>query len=287
MLKTLVLTVFSLIVFVLPVSAKIMPLVQNLTVYIPVKQFSVLEFPFLIKEKRFTPFVYKVRQSEEDSPDFQDPLKNKIELPKLNNNGFTKQQVMTDVRKKLHLKQQVQKSSQKPFTASWGKNFVQLYANTPGQTEVVIWGYSKYPILLTLVVTRDKTKADTYIKFVNYDKKFTANENFKHDTHEKICSKLIYFLYNNITPSGFKVQTQHKIYKSKNLQFILIKSIVGRFYSAIEYKVTNISGRKLKLNEPDFASNDTYAISIVNRDFKSGETTKMFVVTPTIRQKDE
>ncbi len=273
MLKILVLIVFSLISIA---NAKDVPLVQNLVIYIPVKEFSIVEFPFLIKAKSFTPFIYKVELHEIKNNN--DPLKAAVELPKISSsNGFT---VSPPVIKKIFTK----KKKEKPLSVTWGKNFAQFYPRYAGSTEVIIWGYKKYPILLKLVATKDMQKADRYIKFIDYDKSFTTNQNFRDLSHEKICSRLIYLLYNNKTPSGFKVESQHKEYKSKNFNFILIKSIIGRYYSATEYQITNISNKKIILNEPMFASAYTYAISIENRNLKAGETTKMFVVTPTLRR---
>ncbi len=273
MLKILVLIVFSLISIA---NAKNIPLVQNLVIYIPVKEFSIVEFPFLIKAKRFTPFVYKIKLHKIKNS--HDPLKTAVQLPTISsNNGFTSTPI--DVKKIFDKKKKA-----KALSVSWGKNFAQFYPRYAGNTEVVIWGYKKYPILLKIVATKDIQKADRYIKFINYDKSFKVNQNFQDLSHEKICSRLIYLLYNNKTPGGFKNETEHKEYKSKNFNFILIRSIIGKYYSATEYKITNISNKKIILNEPMFASVYTYAISIENRDLKSGETTRMFVVTPTLRQ---
>jgi len=263
MLRILVLIAFSLLTIV---NAKIIPLVQNLEIYIPVKELSVIEFPFLIKEKKFTPFVYKVKLNKIGNK--SDPLKSAVKLPKISStNGFTIHQPV---------------SVKNIFTRN--KNFAQFYPRYEGSTEVIIWGYKKYPILLKLIATKDKKKTNRYIKFIDYDKSFKVRKDFADLSHEKLCSRLIYLLYNNKVPGGFKVESEHKEYKSKNFDFILIKSIIGKYYSATEYKITNISDKKIKLNEPMFASAYTYAISIVNRDLNPNETTKIFVVTPTLRR---
>ena len=276
MLRILVLIVFSLLSIA---TAKVMPIVQNLEIYIPVKELSVIEFPFLVKEKRFTPFVYKVKIKKIE--DKNDPLKAAIKLPSV------------PVKKKYTIRKPVsvknlftkkKKTNNKALSVTWGKNFAQFYPRYEGSTEVIIWGYKKYPILIKLIATKDKKKVNRYIKFVDYDKDFKVKNNFKDISHEKICSRLIYLLYNNKTPGGFKLESTQKEYKSDNFDFILIKSLVGKYYSASEYKITNISNKKIKLNEPMFASAYTYAISIVNRDLGPGETTKMFVVTPTLRR---
>lgn len=273
MLRILVLIAFSLFSLCY---AKIVPLVQNLVIYIPVKELSVVEFPFLIKEKSFTPFIYKVKLHK--IKDSNNPLKAAVKLPKISSsNNFN---VSPPVIKNIFTK----KKNKKPLSATWGKNFVQFYPRYAGNTEVIIWGYRKYPILLKIIATKNKKIANRYIKFIDYDKRFKTNQNFQDLSHEKICSRLIYLLYNNKTPSGFKIESQHKEYKNKNFNFILIKSIIGRYYSATEYKITNISNKKITLNEPMFASVYTYAISIVNRELNPGETTKMFVVTPTLRR---
>jgi len=59
MLKILLLIVFS----VLYLNAKNIPMVQNIEIYVPTKEWVVIELPFEIKAKNFTPFVYQIKKT--------------------------------------------------------------------------------------------------------------------------------------------------------------------------------------------------------------------------------
>ncbi|WP_188109399.1 TraK domain-containing protein [Sulfurimonas indica] len=259
-------------------SAKDIPMVQTIEIKIPLKEFSVLEFPFEVKEKRFSPFVYK-KKIKKKTKKFN-PLKEKVSIPNANQGTNNKKFFSLNQFKKKN-GTETNKPKNKAFASTWGKNFVQFYPYKIGKTQLIVWGYSKYPLLITIVVSADKKDTDTYLKFVDYQERENKNTSLKGISHEKICSKLIQYLYHNKTPSGYKIETHHQVYNSNSLKFVLIKTLIGKRYSALEYSVENISESTQRLNEPMFASKNTYAISIENRELESGEATRMFVITPT------
>lgn len=282
MSKILALIVSSL-VFSGVLFSKEMPMVQEIEIKIPLKEFSVIEFPFEVKEKKFSPFVYKkkIKKKTKEQSEIEKLTKN-VSVPSI------------DSEQKKHKKffsvkdfQNKMKNGTKPapahktFSATWGKNFVQFYPYKTGKTQLVVWGYSKYPLLITVVVSSNKEATDRYIKFVDFAKKENTNKSFKGISHEKICGRLIKYLYHNKTPSGYKLETKHQVYKSNGLEIVLIKTLVGKRYSAAEYSIENKANEKQLLNEPEFASQSTYAISIENRELDRGEATRMFVVVPT------
>ena len=277
MSKILALIVFSLTA-VGVLSAKEIPIIQAIEIKIPLKEFSVLEFPFEVKEKKFSPFVYK-KKIKKKSKEF-DPLKQKVSIPSTEQGTNNKKFFSLNQFKKKNGTTTTKQTS-KAFASTWGKNFVQFYPYKIGKTQLIVWGYSKYPLLITIMVSSDKKDTDTYLKFVDYQKKESRNASLKGISHEKICSKLIQFLYHNKTPSGYKTETYHQVYHSNTLKFVLIKTLIGKRYSALEYSVENTSKETQRLNEPMFASKSTYAISIENRELEPGEATRMFVITPT------
>jgi len=280
MLKILALIVSSVITTSV-LCAKEIPIVQEIEIKIPLKEFSVVEFPFEVKEKKFSPFIYKKRIKKEKKQ--FNPLENHISIPDIEKEKKQQKKFFSinDIKKR---KAQQNKNARKnsSFSATWGKNFVQFYPHKIGKTQLIVWGYSKYPMLITINVSDKKQDTDTYLKFVDFQKKQERDVDFKGISHEKICSKLIKYLYHNKTPSGYKLETHHQAYKTNTLKFILIKTLIGKRYSALEYSIENISSEFQRLNEPMFASKDTYAISIENRDLKPNEATRMFVITPTV-----
>ena len=249
--------IFILIAFSVFACAKEMPIMQNIEIYIPYREFFIAEFPFEIKDKKFSPFIYKAEVKKED------PLKNKVKLPGLE-------------KKKKKKKNLFFLSRQKPFKATSGKNFVQIYPTKVGKTELTIWGYRKFPLMITFVVTKNKEIADKYIKFIDYE---AENETFKSSTHEKICKKLIYNLYNNITPRGYKNVSVYKKTDKGGLEMILIRELRGKRYRAMEFNIKNKKDKTIKLNEPMFASEDVYAVTIENRVLKPSEATRIFIVS--------
>jgi len=280
MLKILALIVSSIITTNV-LYAKDIPIIQEIEIKIPLKEFSVIEFPFEVKEKKFSPFIYKKRIKKEKKQ--FNPLENHVSVPVIAEKKKPQKKFFSikDIKKrKAQQNKNAHKSSS--FSATWGKNFVQFYPHKIGKTQLIVWGYSKYPMLITINVSGKKKDTDTYLKFIDFQKEQKRDISFKGISHEKICNKLIKYLYHNKTPSGYKLETHHQAYKTKTLKFILIKTLIGKRYSALEYSVENISSKFQRLNEPMFASKNTYAISIENRDLKSHEATRMFVITPTV-----
>ena len=78
MLKNLLLIVFSISILV----AKEMPITQTMEIVIPYREFSILEFPFDLKDLKFSPFESKkIIQNVKKNNDI---LNKKLSIPKLN-----------------------------------------------------------------------------------------------------------------------------------------------------------------------------------------------------------
>lgn len=252
MLRILLLTVFSISLF-----AKEMPLVQEMEFLIPYKKFFVIEFPFEIKDIKLSPFKYRIKNI----------LDKKVKTPKLeskNRNG-----VLSTIKTKL-----TREKKSEPVLVTKGKNFLEIYANRFGYFQVVVWGYKKYPLLLSFKV--NSKKYDTYIKFTDNE---TSDIVLKKSNFEKICSKLIYALYNNKKVNGYKTISGNEKLETK-LKYYHIKSIIGKKFAASEFVVeNNTTGAKI-LNEYDFIDNykNVYAVSVENRNLKPNESAKIFIV---------
>jgi len=269
------------------------PIVQNLEVTIPLKELSVIEFPFEVKVKNFTPFVYKKKktiQKDVEKKDF-DPLKDSVKLPQVKDlTPLSNIRNMRDIKKKITANKNAVvntlKGKSKKFSVSWGKNFVQFLPKKEGSTQLIVWGYEKFPIIIKIIISNDKELSNSYIKFVDYeaDNKKITKKSLKNTSHEKVCSRLIKSLYNHKVPSGYKTVIKVQEYNSKSLEVSFVKSIVGKYYTASEYRVLNIADTALSLNEPMFSTANNYAISIENRDLKENEATRMFVVTPSDKE---
>jgi len=282
MLKILVQIVFSFVI-VSSVGAREIPMVQNIKITIPFKSLSVIEFPFEIKDKRFTPFEYKKKKKKKGSKSGEvNPLEDEISLPQ-----SQKPSPITSIRSNNTKNGAKGKGTKKitNFSVSWGKNFLQIFPKKIGTTQLIVWGYRKYPMLITLEVSNDKKKYQSYVKFTDFEleQDKLAKKTLKKMSHEKSCSRLIYHLYNDKVPTGYKLETVDEEYKDQNFVAVLSKQLVGKYYTAKEYRLQNMSDKSVILNEPMFSSEKTYAVTIENRKLKAHESTRLFIVTPTIR----
>lgn len=279
MLKILVQIVFSL-TLIGNLYAIDIPIVQEMKIVIPLNKMSVIEFPFEVKKKSFTPFEYRRIKGKKENKKEIDPLKDEIALPevkKLSPIGSIKQ-----YGKKIKNKISKKTTSRKNITVTWGKNFVQFYPRKLGKTQLLLWGYKKFPMMLTIEISKNEESYNSYIKFIDPEQKYHQKRSLKSDSHEKTVRMLIRDLYNNKITSGYELERKEVHYIDEIYLIEEKKALVGKYYTATEYIIKNISKTKTLLNEPMFASKNTYGISFENRKLYSGETTRMFIVSPTI-----
>jgi len=282
MLKILVLIAIN-VVFLF---SKELPMMQKIDLYMTVKGFSIVEFPFKIKDKKFGPFSYQREVKQKTKPDTK-------KASKQDNEAKTKEDPLAGVKlpksimaykKKLNRRKKKMakagktplNSNNQPIKITSGDNFIQFYSKIEGKTELVVYGYKKYPMIINLIFTKNKM-ANSFIRFTDIDDTFAKNP-LKGAIHDRICTQLIYDLYNNINPTGYKVSSPYHEYKQLGLKFVLVKELVGQSYKAVEYRVTNISGGNLSVKEPDYTSGNSYAVSILNRELKKDEATRLFIV---------
>ncbi len=266
-------SLFSNILF-----AKDMPISNKLKITIPYKSFVAFEFPFEIKDKDITPFVYvkkkvKSKKVKKNYDEYKKPSLNKT----TNNDTLNLPKTPTKIQKKIIQKQKVKKIP--PLSITVGKNIIKIYARELGHTELIIWGYKAYPIMLELEVVQNDKYANKYIKFLDYKTNENKAEIFESTYHERVLTKLIYALYNNKTPTGYKLKEDTKVFQLDFFKLVLIKELVGKRYIASEYLVANNSDKTLNLYEEMFSADGVYAISFENNNLNKHSNTRMFVVT--------
>lgn len=271
MLKTLAQTACSLLLVGTVLFAKEVPIVKQIEIKLPYKEFSVIEFPFEIKAHDFTPFVSKVYiDTKQSTP------KDDFAVPKMK--GQAEQLNKKPAPKKITT---IKKSN--PMDVGAGKNFIKIYPRKTGSTELLIWGYKDYPIMLKIEIV-DSNEADKYIKFIDYDRKTDLAEKYESAPHDRIIINLTKALYNNNVPSGYTLSTNKREVFGSGLKLVLTKQIDGKLYTGQEYMIENTSNKNTVLDTSMFRGQDgIYSITFSNDFIKPSEKTRMFVVKQRVR----
>jgi len=269
MLKILVQTVFSLFLISSMLVSKEIPLVKNIDIYVPYKEFSVIEFPFKIKGYAFTPFVYKakVKDKKKDlAPTYTSPSLEKMP-------SSASEKLKRSVKSKL-----AAKKPSTPIDVAKGNNFFRLYPKKIGKTELLVWGYKEYPVMIKLHVTKDATKYDKQIKFLDYSIKESKAEKFESSGHDRVVIKITKALFLNKLPQGYKNLSLHKEYISNNLHVKLTKTITGKKYKGEEYVLTNNSPDTITLVAEMFEREGIYGVTFINNILVPESSTRVFIV---------
>jgi len=269
MLKILVQIVFSIILFGSSLIAKNIPLVKNIDIYIPYKEFSVIEFPFEIKGYAFTPFTYKIEIKNEKKE--LDPT---YSTPSLDKTPSSVSQKL----KKLTKSKLAAKQHSSPINVARGNNFFRFYPKRVGKTELLVWGYKKFPVMIKLHITKDPTKYDRQIKFLDYSANEKVAENFESASHDRVIIKITKALFANTLPGGYRNFSSHKEYISNNLNMQLVRTIIGKRYKGEEYILTNIGSDTVNLEAQMFEGKGIYGITFINNILTPKKSTKVFVV---------
>lgn len=252
MLKILVLIVFS-ICFTF---ARDMPIQQKLELKIPLKQSYVLEFPFKIEVKK-TPF-YGVRTQEK-----------KEIIPKI---------VKPDIDGNIQVATEKKVDEPKSFTLSSSENIIELFARKEGYTEVIVWGYSEYPIMIKIVAEENIEVEDRYLRFVDYKTEVKKAKEYESGSHEKVLIRLLKSLHDDKVPTGFKLEIETLSYENDGLYYQLDKRVTGYDYIAEMWVIQNQGKEVVSLYEEMFAENHIYLVSIENTKLKEGEATRLFII---------
>ena len=274
MLKTLVQIACSstlLVPFVL--SAKEVPIVKQLTILVPYKEFSVIEFPFEIKGSDFTPFVSVVKETDGVATENENP--SELVVPKLDIKNELPPGAPTAIKQIITPTSNGKKT---PIDVTKGKNFIKLYPKKVGDTELIVWGY-KYPIMLKIKVTEEKDKADKLISFIDYDEQKQEANKFESSYHDKNVINITKALYNNELPKGYTEVIKQKEIISDSLKFLLIREYIGKQYSGQEYLVTNIGTQNIILDFDIFrGQKGLYGITFTHDILEPNKQTRLFII---------
>lgn len=275
MLKTLVRIACSsavLVPFIL--NAKEVPIVKQLTVLVPYKEFSVIEFPFEIKGHDFTPFVSVVKEMDGVLPE-NDSVPDLV-VPKLDTKNALPPGSPVAAKSIITPSNNTKKT---PLEVTKGKNFIKLFPKKVGDTELIVWGYSKFPIMLKIKVTEEKDRADKLITFVDYDEQKQEAGKFESSYHDKNVVNITKALYNNEVPKGYTEIIKQKEIISDTLKFILIREYQGKQYSGQEYLVTNIGTQNIILDYDIFrGQKGLYGVTFTHDILEPQKQTRLFII---------
>ena len=287
MLKILAQTVCASVVFatliVTPkVEAKDIPIVKKITLLMPLKEFTTIEFPFEIKGHDFTPFIsMSTNEKEVLSLPNLPPLNGKEQefaLPSLddkkqNPNGTSpKAQSGSSLPSSTGLK--------KPVEWEKGKNFFKFYPRKIGETQLIVFGYEKYPIVVNLKVVEDKEGVeDSTYKFIDYDEHKEVARKFESTNHDKVVVSITKALYSNEPPKGYEVNTRQGEFFNSPFRFRHIKEYKGKLYSGIEYLLVNEGTQNITLDWDMFkGQKGVYGITFNKDVLKPQESARLFIV---------
>lgn len=253
------------------------------TISIPVKEYSIIEFPFIIKDIQFNAFTYKKMIQKKV------PVKKNIAIK---NSGVKK----ITLSKKTKAKKLPTKGAKNLLGMTKGKNVITFKPKFKGYLEMIIWGHKDFPIILKIKVV-DKKYGSQNIKFVNLTENRHAVIEFESSSHEKIIEKIVKHLYNkglNPKPSGYANVIRKEVYdvavmvgnkKIATLRNTLIREIVGRGYVGQVWNVNVLKNKeeipkdfKIHLYEDMFLSDGVYAVSLETYDINIAHGTRVMIV---------
>lgn len=284
--------IFILIFSFLYIFAKEVPIENRMEVFIPVGEWSVFEFPFKMTEE--TKYFKKIEKKKvlKKLPNTIDNDEQKVQTPTLKSSNTTNQKLIDEALKKANndnngKNPEKQKSGlSSSFEKSSSDNIVKIFPKVTGETEMIVWGY-EYPIMIKINVVDPSNNVNTtkYLKFLDYEIDKREAVQFEVGYHEKTIEKLLYHMWNEDTPKGYKLQVYNTTYKdNKDLEFEHIKSYVGYNYVGQVWGISNTSKETITLYEEMFANESIYLIAF-DGNVKKGdrvllpnESIKMFIV---------
>ena len=257
--------------------AKDVPLVKQITFKIPLKEFSIIEFPFEIKSHDFSPFVslatanssQQMETSSTETPDYS--------LPNLDDKKSQQGQGQKPNTPPLP---PLNSGAKKPVDWQKGKNFFKFYPRKTGETQLVVFGYEKFPIIINLKIVEDKEQADDrLLKFVDFNEHKEVAHKFESTNHDKVVVSITKALYTNEPPKGYEVTTKQYEFIRGPLMFQLIKEYQGKSYSGIEYLLTNIGTSNIDLDADIFkGQKGVYGITFTHDILVPSAQTRLFIV---------
>ena len=252
-----------------PLPAVEVPLQEAMTVYIPLGEWSVIDFPFEIKGIMQTSFMYETPDTngKGSAPKRYDapppPGSGKIALKAPLGNGTI-----------AGTEPLQEDSGQTPIHISKGVNLLSFFPRFDGSMELVVMGHKGYPIMLRLVVD-GKQGEKLYTFFDPRLRQKETVERFESDDHEKVISRLVTHLYHNTTPYGYTSVNKKMEYRYEGLEYRLVRQIVGKRYIGEEWLITNPAGaqKTFYLYNQLFLQEGIYSATLVADTLSPGKTT--------------
>ena len=246
-----------------------MPILNKQEIYLENGKFTVMEFPFKIKKTINSGFLVELKTAREEEYKGDSDI-DSVMLPEDKPTATTKKKkaVITKIKNPIEIKQ--------------GQMSLTLLPKKLGSFELIIWGYKKYPIMLTIhVVDIDsKESTPTYYNFLDYETDKEEAKSFEKTAHEKVIIKLVRAIYNNKLPTGYKSlgYSQDFTNASDVLLYKLNRAYIGNAYRVDEWVIRNIGDESVKLYEEAFYTEGVYGISFENDLLPGHQQTRMFVV---------
>ena len=276
MYKILVLLVFSSY----SLFAKEYPLERTIDIKVQNNTTTILEMPFIIKDKTFDKFRRAVDEKKDLSINDLDVPTLKKEVREIDG----KKVIVT--KKEDNVQPPVSGGTPMVVNVSSSGNIVELKPNQEGVTKIVLWGYEHYPVMINIEVVNTMIEKNDYYKFLDYKAPKDEVVKFEAQKHETIIRKLIKSAYLNETPNGYKKTIVNEVEENEKYKMVFNQVYLGNKYGLKSYEFINTSGNELVLkNRMFYKEGSVFAVSIeklANKDkeiiLKPKELTRIFVV---------
>lgn len=234
-----------------------LPISKNKTeVTIPLKNWSILSFPFEIKE------VKKATNSGSSQTGMQD-----VDFASLNEQGSQQQP-----------KQQQSIPQDGTVVFDVGLNTISIFPKEAADIKLTVWRSNGFPIMLDLKTTED-TKAASYFEFVDgYGADKSEAQAFEGSSHVGVIAELIKGLYNHVPPKGYKVEQDAFKQEMSGIAIDGVFTLLGDRYLAQEVRLTNKTKNEITLYEEMFYEPGIFSVSFENDTLKPGESTRTFFI---------
>jgi len=250
------------------VSAKEIPVMEKVVIEVPVKEYSILKFPFNITNLQMGGFRYIKKNTQ---PNTQQPESKAIEK-----SGTKKINLGAQQNSAANPKSDATINTNNPLNIKKVDNMITLRPSMKGELEMIVWGNKDFPMIVNLKVL---DVGDTNIEFVQLVESRKEVLDFEASAHEKVIERITRHLYNpdvNRKPGGYENVTRKEIYEvgirdREGLTFArvrveLLREVVGRRYVGQEWNVNIV---------PEFEDEDGNTIEI-QKDFYLNLYEEMF-----------
>ncbi len=270
LLKPLVSKLVIFILFITSLSAKDIPITQEMELMIPVGQFSVVEFPFKITSKNITSFMGAIEKSDG----------NIVREDKILEEPIVKKDIKENTGKEKNPK----KSKEEDISIVQNVNSFTFFPKKAGAMKLVIWGYD-HPILLSIkAVAKDGFSSYRLITPLS---KSSDVMQIEQNTHEQVINTLMVHLFNQTQPKGYKNSTRDENYKSNGFELKLNREMLGKSYLAQEWLLTNTNEKEAIIHEESFYQKGIYAVAVESDKVGHKENVRVFIIRQTSKERGE